>query len=288
MEQEKIGKIFILFVVLLFFGCTYYYYGYVKVNTAGSSHKEIAQANLQSKVPGLPEKNRHPELVSGSIQQTIKTLSPDGKMLKAAKLPDKYTLHESITKLHALALQHENLPEEGQALKQQVKQEKISAQKIKPSSKSTLMNLLGSSSGKQDPFSYSESNFMPFNESSNANTPLPGGLPPIPGAGNIGSLPSLPGAPSLSGMNSLPAPPPKPGDSITIKGFIGNKVITEVDGVIMALNLNEKFNNIKVLSINPQELKAGFEIDGKFITKTLKSLTDNSGESVQIVKNSHN
>ena len=161
--------------------------------------------------------------------------------------------------------------------------------KFKPTDKSTLLSLSGKASGKHDPFSYSESRFVPFttNQSENPSS-YPGNLPPLPGAGDTGNLPTLPGFSPLSPSGLANPPAPKPEDLIIVKGFIGNKVIAEIDGVVEALNKNEKISNIKVLSVDPSILTAKFEINGKPVTKTIKSLIDENNENIHLVKNLHN
>lgn len=161
--------------------------------------------------------------------------------------------------------------------------------KFKPTNKSELLSLTQKSSGKHDPFSYSESQFIPFTEDTGKNpTSYPGNLPPVPGAGNMGSLPTLSGFNPLNSSALAPPPAPKPEDLIIVKGFIGNKVIAEIDGVVEALNANEKISNVKVLAVNPSLLTAKFEINGKTVTKTIKSLTDEYTGDIQLVKNLHN
>lgn len=161
--------------------------------------------------------------------------------------------------------------------------------KFKPTDKSALLSLTQKSSGKHDPFSYSESQFIPFTASHGENSAsYPGNLPPVPGAGNMGSLPTLAGFNPLSSSDLAPPPAPKPEDLVIVKGFMGNKVIAEIDGVVESLNANEKISNVKVLAVNPSLLTAKFEIDGKTFTKTIKSLTDDYLGDVQLVKNLHN
>ena len=165
-------------------------------------------------------------------------------------------------------------------------EESIPKTKFKPTDKSALLSLAGKNSGKKDPFSYSESQFIPFASSQGANSSYSGNFPPVPGAGSMGTLPGLPGFDPLSGL--APPPAPKPEDLIIVKGFIGNKVIAEIDGVVEALNKNETIGDVKVLAINPEILTAKFEINGKPVTKTIKSLTDDYNGEVQLVKNLHN
>ena len=160
--------------------------------------------------------------------------------------------------------------------------------KFKPTDKSTLLSLAGKSSGKHDPFSYSESKFMPSSTVQGENPAFAGKLPPVPASGNTGTLPVLQGFNPLSPSGLASPPAPKPEDLIIVKGFIGDKVIAEIDGVVEALNANDKISNVKVLAVDPSLLTAKFEINGKPVTKTIKSLTDEDNRNIQLVKNFHN
>lgn len=159
--------------------------------------------------------------------------------------------------------------------------------KFKPTDKSTLLSFAGKNSGKHDPFSYSESQFMPSTATRGENSSFPTNLPPVPGAGNMGTLPSLPGMSGFPSSGLASPPAPKPEDLIIVKGFIGNKVIAEIDGVVESLNVNEKISNVKVLTVNPETLTAKFEINGKPYIKTFKTLTDDYNGEVQLAKNLH-
>lgn len=189
--------------------------------------------------------------------------------------PQKIALHEE----RSLKQLEEIQKEEETAAKQILKT------KFKPTDKSAFLNITRKSSGKHDPFSYSESKFSPYAADENALSSN--------SAGNMGNLPALPTLSGLSGVNNLPsmglAPPPapKPEDLVTIKGFIGNKVIADINGIVGSLSKNEKVDNVKVLSVNSSILTAKFEINGKIFTKTMKSLIDENNENIRLVKNLH-
>ena len=247
LKEEKIKKIVILLIVSLIFCGTCYYY-------AGIS-------NFQQKKPA--EKQLPIIAKSKATKQSNQQTTLD----KSSHRDDKITIEKSeIAKTTEESTPKTNLKT-----------------KFKPTDKSALLSLAGKNSGKKDPFSYSESQFIPFTSSQGINPTYSGNLPPVPGAGTMGTLPGLPGFDSLSGL--APPPAPKPEDLIIVKGFIGNKVIAEIDGVVESLNKNEKIGNVKVLAVNPEILTAKFEINGKPVTKTIKSLTDDYNGEVQLAKN---
>ena len=248
LKEEKIKKIVILLIVSLIFGGTCYYY-------AGISNFQ-QKKTTEKQLPIIAKS----EAIKQSNQQT--TLDRSSRQDSFAVLPqnDKIDIKKS-----EIAKTEESTPKT----------------KFKPTDKSALFSLAGKNSGKKDPFSYSESQFTPFTSSQSSNPTYSGNLPPVPGAGTMGTLPSLPGIPD----GLAPPPSPKPEDLIIIKGFIGNKVIAEIDGVVESLNVNEKIGNIKVLAVNPESLTAKFELNGKPVTKTIKSLTDDYNGEVQLAKN---
>ncbi|HBG49329.1 MAG TPA: hypothetical protein DDW90_07490 [Cyanobacteria bacterium UBA9971] len=250
LKEEKIKKIIILLIVSLIFGGTCYYY-------AGISNFQ-QKKTTEKQLPIIAKS----EAIKQSNQQT--TLDRSSRRDSEAVPPqdDRITIEKSeIAKT----------------------EESTSKTKLKPTDKSALLSLAGKNSGKKDPFSYSESQFIPFTSSRGTNPTYSGNLPPVPGAGTIGTLPGLPGFDSLSGL--APPPAPKPEDLIIVKGFIGNKVIAEIDGVVESLNVNEKIGNVKVLAVNSEILTAKFELNGKPVTKTIKSLTDDYNGEVQLAKN---
>ena len=59
-----------------------------------------------------------------------------------------------------------------------------------------------------------------------------------------------------------------------IKGFIGDKVIVNVDGNDEAIGKNESYQGIKAIKVDPGSLKAVFKVNNHTVTKTMKSLTD--------------
>ncbi len=121
-------------------------------------------------------------------------------------------------------------------------------QKIRPSNKAELIELAFNSAGKRDPFSYRESKFRP-----------------------AGTGPSRKGF--SAGDDGLPAPPSvdeKPRNYAEIKGFFGNKVIADINGITDSLAAGESFGGIKVLSVDQENLTCEFMINGKKVIKKMK------------------
>lgn len=253
LRDEKAKKLLIILIVLLFFGGTYYYYGFAKVGKSSL-------------------KASHTKHVLASAQKTLSTAN-EGKAMKQVQGDS--------------AIKNDKKTESSK--KEEIKpEEKTVGGKIKPTDKSTLLGLSGKAAGKHDPFSYSESKFIPFTADSGENSSsLPGALPPVPNAGSTGSLPSIPGLPGAGPLGLANPPAPKPEDLIIVKGFIGNKVIAEIDGVVEALSPSERINNVKVLSVNPSGLSARFEINGKPCTKTIKSLTSEYSGEMELIRNQY-
>lgn len=272
LKEEKSKKILIVSMVLLLFGGTYYYYSFIKTN--GSSNIEIAQnkpviSSQQESLPALK--------ISGSnlaSQNKYEQTSPATNIV-----PRKNRL-EQLEEIQKAEKNHEIIKAENP--------EKIANTKFRPADKSTLLTLAGKSSGKHDPFSYSESKFVPFEADKNGkNSSYPAGkLPPVPMTGSMGNLPSIPGLPGYNPYNTqgLAAPPaPKQEDLITIKGFIGNKVIAQIDGLVDAFNENDKSGNVKIIAVDPSALTAKFEINGKIFTKTMKSLSNEPNGNIELL-----
>lgn len=277
-KEEKFKKIFIIVIVLLLFGVTYHYYAGINNPLQKKlSQKELNLSNNQNSIANVN---------SGS--------SSSNKITKFELLKPTVQRKKRLEQLEEIQ-KAENLDKNSEikiAKTEEITPKKILNTKFKPTGKTDLLALSGKSSGKHDPFSYSESQFIPFAaEQSDASSISSGNLPPVPRGGNIGNLPPIPG---LSGVNPLSSfglnnpPAPKPEDLITIKGFIGNKVIIDINGTVEALNENEKISNIKVLNINSSELTAKFEINGKIYTKTMQSLSDENNPNIELVKNLHN
>jgi len=273
-KDEKIRKILIIFVALLLFGATYYYYGGNKI-----SFRHAAKYTLTS--------------------SSASTLSFPSSSVSTFSFPSS-SVSEASVRIQSRTDSHAPSPEKSSKTKRSsnfagsvTENDNLISNNLtaKPTVKSDLLALAQTASGKHDPFSYSESKSAPCSSDANSPSPsLPGALPPVPGAGKMGSLPSIPGLQGMPAGSPLGlAKPPAPSleDLVTIKGFIGNKVIIEANGTVDALNVNQKISNIKILTVDPSTLTASFEINGKIITKTMRSLADTNYGSFDLVKNIH-
>jgi hypothetical protein len=283
LKEEKSKKIFIILTVLLLFGGTCYYYAGMNNSGLRLSHSELNSALVQQGLKPVINKSQTQKQLGCSPLTALRA----DKASPSASARNPQVQGDSLVQDDKTTIQNVDKKLEIEKT-EKITPEKILKTKIKPTGKSDLLSLASKSSGKHDPFSYSESKFIPFASSQGENSSYSGNLPPVPGAGNMGTLPGLPGFNPLSSSGLANPPAPKPEDLIIVKGFIGNKVIAEIDGVVEALNANEKVSNVKVLNVNPSLLTAKFEINGKTVTKTIKSLTDEYNGEFQLVKNMHN
>lgn len=126
----------------------------------------------------------------------------------------------------------------------------IEDNRIKPTDKNDILARALGSAGKNDPFSYRESNFSP-----------------IVSSGKF-----------IPDLNGLPAPPEsqepeKPAEAVVIKGFLGNKVIAQIKGFTESLAVNESLRGVRVLGIDSVNLSCDFEIDGKKVTRKMSPIT---------------
>ena len=241
-KEEKTRKLLVILVVLLFFGCAYYYYGNQKL--------------------------------SFSVGKVIK--KQEAKVIAEKSSPEKINNIKSETGLNKQENKEENTkPIEEENIIENTKEEKFpETGKHKPTDKSYFTELSKVSSGKKDPFSFTESKFVPF-----AQIPSEGASF-LPGTR---SLPTVQGFSSGNQILDMP-PTPKPEEAVVIKGFLGEKVIAKINGVVQSLKENDVVNNVKVININPSAYTVKFEIDGKSVTKTMKSLSDRDNKDIEIVK----
>lgn len=221
LQNEKLKKILIALVVLALFGTSYYYYG----NNANKTAEKTGQKTLAKKGQKSGEKV---ELNKKSTENKEKS---DTNKLKETKkvLAQKKDKYHRINK------------------------------KIKPTNKADLISAAFKSAGKSDPFSYSESRYMPINFEKIGGH----GLPTPPRAGGFGENP-----------NNL----------VVIKGFLGKKVIIEVNGFTDSLKINETLGKVKVLGINSENLSCNLEIEGKKVTKTMQPIIE-PDENIKIIFN---
>ncbi len=88
---------------------------------------------------------------------------------------------------------------------------------------------------------------------------------------SIGKIQKLQVGGSTEG--SLPMPPSlkmEPQEEVSLKGFIGDKVIVKVDGMSTTLIQGEEFRGVKALVIDTVNLRAKFKKGKKIITKNIK------------------
>ncbi len=211
-KQERNKKLLIIMVVLCLFGTSYYYYIY-KQKTA--AEKQVIAPKKTKVVSAKIEISDKKDLkgekqAAGKVEKQVKP--PVVKPMKTAKV-------------------------------------KNTGKKIKPTDKSDLIRMAFNSAGKNDPFSYLESNFSPF---ISANT------------GRRGSRSELPNPPAIK---------KKPDNYVEIKGFLGNKVIAEVNGLTDSLGTGETLRGVKVLRIDPKNLVCEFEIKGNKVTRKMQPVT---------------
>lgn len=178
---------------------------------------------------------------SGSEKETKLTDKP--KPAKVKQVAEKKTIKKEVKQIKQVKeAVKEVQPEEVQEVKNNY---------IKPTDIKDLISSAINSAGKSDPFSYKESRYSPFSVKSHIK--------------EVSDLPFPPkSSDPLSGA---------PADGVMIKGFLGEKVIAEIKGLTEALAINEILQGVKVLKIDPQNLKCEFEIEGKKVKKTMQPVT---------------
>jgi len=214
-KNENFKKITITLVVLALLGVSHYYYS----DDSGCTKKQVSK----------PQKIA----VKKEVKKAKETKKPEKP---AEKQPETPT--ETPT---------ETPPEI------QPEQKTVHLKGIEPTSKEVLaVNSMGMS-GKNDPFSYTESNFIPL--SLNNRT----------GMGHrSGTLPVPPSPTEYTTAN--------PAETVIIKGFLGNKVIAQIKGLTESLSANESLQGIKVVSVDPANRSCVFIVDGQTVTKTMKPI----------------
>ena len=223
LKTEKFKKIFIMLITLALFGVSYYYYVY--------------------------KSDKNSVVKQRSLPKQTQIAKPEKKLKKITKKQE--------TKLPIQQKESEKKSENNEIVESKTNKFFVNKKKkIKPTNKSDLISTALNSSGKNDPFSYIESNFIPFISSQNRSS----------GRGfSKGSR--LPVPPKISNNSS------KPGKYVTIKGFLGNKVIVDVNGLTESLEINQSLRGIKVLSIDSVNLTCDFKINGKKVVKKMKPIT---------------
>lgn len=130
---------------------------------------------------------------------------------------------------------------------------------LSPTAKTALISQARLNAGKKDPFvdTTGQSKEIP---SSNINNFLP-------------APPSLDGLPVMnsSGIEPVQVIVYEP---VSLKGFIGNKVIIEVDGETESISKNETFKGIKVLNIDARNLSAKFQKNGETLVRKIETVSN--------------
>lgn len=248
LDNEKNKKILVILVAVLLFAVTYYYYS--------------------NQAPA-------PEQATNNTVKIDKTVEPAKKVEVKQNKPEKQESKQAVKK--------------DEIKKQAEEQPAISYDAIYPTDKSSLLKLAFAKAGTVDPFA------RKGKSSFSSGFPMPGmtSLKPFDGKlPTIGNLPLPPGYEGLPGLNGIPSLNPElnkisrpPMDYITVKGFIGDKVIVSINGITDSLKVNESFQDIKVVKIDPVNLTAKFERKGLVISKTIKSLTDKEeNPNVELVR----
>jgi len=134
-----------------------------------------------------------------------------------------------------------------------------------------LTRLALAASGKPDPFAENGIKTSPL-KNGHTNYTKYGSLPPPPGM--MGGLPTISSLPKLSGIPGQTVPPYLYQDNISIKGFIGNKVLLNVDGQTEAVKVNDNYKGVKILSVDPDGMSVRLKKGNEIVSKNLKTLTN--------------
>jgi hypothetical protein len=241
LNDERLKKLFVILIAVSVLSGTYYY--------LSLSNNKTAKAPLQTEQTVA---NNPPV----QIQKVIKNEDINVKKITANA--------DEMTNKLAADTQPENItpPQE--------KPEKSLSNKVKPTNKSQVIKSALLAAGKSDPFSDNTSkptspekfnSFLPPNIGKNSLSPSFKDLP------NISSLPNI----NLPNSNLYPSPYNTSFINPEVKGFIGNKVIISINGTSESLKVNESFQGIKVVKIDPANMTVKFIQDKKVITKNIKS-----------------
>jgi len=156
-------------------------------------------------------------------------------------------------------------------VKPQVNAEKVNAEAVKsensksikfmPVDKNTVIKAAMTGTGKSDIFQADNSGTYPENLSIN---PKNFKIVPPPFLKGLSNLPFI----NTKG-SSAPAIPVE--STFNINGFIGNKVIINLDGNALALGAGEKYKDIKVLKVDTNNSSAKFQKGGRIFYKNLSN-----------------
>lgn len=246
-KAENIKKALIVIVILGIFGCIYYYYN--------------GMHNIQNNTI------HQSELASISQNQTLSTLKTTNNkkiILQSKKLTIVLSKKPPIKAITPLS-------KEGAGGKNHTSPLIKPSLYIPPTNKNSILKLALASSGKADPFAgMGKEPDSPQNMPSLSNIPNIGKLPSLKNLTippSIGSLPTIGNLPNTG----MPGFMPPLSEQFSVKGFIGDEVIVEIDGIVQSLKVNTSFHGLRVLKIDASNLSAVFKMDGKIITKNIKS-----------------
>jgi len=243
-NQEKIKKLLIIIIALGLFGASYYYYVYKQKKTFAKQLQKV------------------------ELKQPAKKVAADQVILSNTKDPLRYMQGDSSAEPQNEIMKVDPIKKVSNVTKKVVKKvensEVIKPQKtkIKPTDKAALIKAAAGSRGKYDPFSYAESNFIPSDMTKTASS---------------GRVKGLPAPPRMSGQNNAGN-----GNYAEIRGFLGNKVIAEINGFTDSLKVGETLRGIKILSIDSKNLTCELEIDGKKVTKKMNPV-NKSDKNVEVM-----
>jgi len=246
LKDEWFKKVLVVLVTIAVLGGTYYF-------------------TISGKKARITAVNTDMVIVKPEIQKTKQLDSKDFKNIKADKPENKVNYHSKspensviVKSSDCIVSAHNNNHISG----------------IKPTNKALAAKSALLVSGKSDPFSgKTETSNLPadlktFLPRYIGKSPLsiPSSLRNLP---NIGSLPTL----NVPNSNLLPGKIPSDFQNYPeVKGFIGDKVILNINGVSESLKANESFQGIKVVKVDSQAMTVKFIQDKKVITKTIKGL----------------
>jgi len=221
-KHERHKKLLIIAVTLALFSVSYYYYVH--------KQKEVSQKQEQT------SHVKQEKIISEKLEDNKKS-SPRTEENKNTE--DK---------------QQKEMQRPAPPVMKDKKEEKNT---IKPTSRDDLIQMAFGSAGKNDPFSYTESNFGCVKRS-DSGTSDSSGLPNPPGRNE------------------------KPSSYLEVKGFFGDKVIAEVNGLTDSLATGETLRGVKVLSIDRKNFTCQFLVNGEIVTKKMKPLTKKPHKDVDI------
>ena len=253
-KSEKAKKLLIAVIALVLFGCIYYYYNNMNIQNPQSADvnavKTVNGNQTQAKTSIIAQK-----LAKEAINLTVNS-GISSKIQKDNNSADTASKPKEIT-IAANGTTPLNIRPSGY---------------IRPTDKNSILKLALSTAGKADPFSDMGKNSLLPDKIPYLKSSMSGKGYIIPPPAN--TLPAIGFLPGMSVSESLPGAIPSFYQDFTVKGFIGDEVIVEVNGMVQSLRVNSSFQGLKVLNIDSNNLTAVFKINGKTVTRSIKSLSD--------------